>query len=234
MATQHKVDECSMARGGRGDQCRKRELEEQQARALVANVTSAKATTDRAAGLDAAIAATRTLLDSEPPVQAVNPLGEMLARFLHVSDAAEAATLQQAATAGIVELAIAIALAAFEFMGKMSAPSREIVSTTPTPEPDAATLPTEQEPTPSLATQEQLASFLLDQPALERVNMDTLYRRFERRCAVQVVLPMDVAQFGQVLRSWRDAGSIEVGRRGQKLYVKRLPLPVDVAVKLAS
>lgn len=100
---------------GRGPRCRAREAAEQVKREALAKVLGNKALSDRAAKIDADIAATRARLDTAPAVAAVDPRAELLARIFSVG-ADTAATGQQVATVVVVELLIAFALIAWELL----------------------------------------------------------------------------------------------------------------------
>ena len=99
----------------RRNRCRERETQEQAKRDALAAILQAKATTDRAAQLDAAAAAIRTRLANTPATPRTNALGEALGRFLSMS-AASAATVQQALVSAIVELVVAATLALPELL----------------------------------------------------------------------------------------------------------------------
>ena len=89
-----------------------------------------KGVTDRAAKIDAEAAAARRKLEKTPPVAAVNPMAETLARIFHI-EADSAATWQQVATVIVVELLIAFALIAYELLGTRRHPVIAAAEVTP-------------------------------------------------------------------------------------------------------
>jgi len=111
-ATKTREAECAQ----RGPNCRQREVDEQTAADKLALATTAKATTDRAAKLDADAATIRAQLAQAPAVKDANALGNALARLLPWLPAASAATIQQAVVSAIAELLIAAGLALPELL----------------------------------------------------------------------------------------------------------------------
>ncbi len=87
-ATKAKEAECAQ----RGPKCREKETAESQTLADLAAVTSNKALTDRAAALDAQIAAFREKIEAAGPVRETNSHGKALARLFGL-DEMEAAKL---------------------------------------------------------------------------------------------------------------------------------------------
>lgn len=112
-ATSAKNAECAV----RGPKCREKETVEGQALADLAAVTNNKALTDRAAKLDADIAALQEKINHAGPVRETNSQGKALARLFGLDDAeaAKLITRQNTAMMIVVELLIvALILAAEE------------------------------------------------------------------------------------------------------------------------
>ncbi|MGA7325296.1 MAG: hypothetical protein WBX25_12605 [Rhodomicrobium sp.] len=112
-AAKAKEAECTQ----RGPKCREKETAESQALADLSAVTSNKALTDRAAELDAQIAAFREKIEAAGPVRETNSQGKALARLfgLDETQAAKLLTWQNTAMMIVVELLIvALILAAEE------------------------------------------------------------------------------------------------------------------------
>ena len=128
-ATATKAAECSGERGGRGTKCREKETAEAQALADLAEVAARKASTDRAAKLDAQIAGLHEQIAHAGPVRETNTQGKALARLLGL-DEAEAAVLATRQNAGMmiaVELLLIALLLAAETLDRhelMTPPER--------------------------------------------------------------------------------------------------------------
>ena len=114
-AQRSRIAECGPNNETRGNRCREREGEERAKLDALTKAIENKASTDRAASLEAEAAAVRQRLADAPPAPAGNALGRALGRFLPVS-AAAAATFQQAFVSAIVELLIAAVLALPELL----------------------------------------------------------------------------------------------------------------------
>jgi len=115
----------------RGARCRERESEEQARRTELATVVAQRSATERAARLDAAIAAVRDRLAKARPVENVNPQATALVQLFRLPDveAASALYYQNLALAIVVELLIAGSFIAFELMrepaGLVATPATE-------------------------------------------------------------------------------------------------------------
>jgi hypothetical protein len=102
----------------RGDRCREREADERNALAHLATLTSHKATTERAASLDAAIAGLRAQLERAGPVLEANPQGAAFARMFNLPETTAdfLSTWQNFAMAIAAELLIVLSMVAFEVL----------------------------------------------------------------------------------------------------------------------
>ena len=111
-ATRAKEAECTY----RGPRCRDKETAESEALAGLEAVTRNKALTDRAAKLDADIAALREKIEKAGPVLEANSQGSALARLFDMPDtkAATLSTYQNLAMAMVIEFLIVISLVASE------------------------------------------------------------------------------------------------------------------------
>ncbi len=111
-AARAKEAECTY----RGPRCRNKETAESEALAGLEAVTRNKALTDRAAKLDADIAALREKIEKAGPVLEANSQGSALARLFDMPDtkAATLSTYQNLAMAMVIEFLIVISLVASE------------------------------------------------------------------------------------------------------------------------
>jgi hypothetical protein len=102
----------------RGQRCRDKETEESAALATLETATRNKAATDRAAKLDADIAALRQKIEKSGPVLEANSQGSALARLFDVPEtkAATLSTYQNLAMAMVIEFLIVISLVASEVL----------------------------------------------------------------------------------------------------------------------
>jgi hypothetical protein len=105
----------------RGKHCRTREDDEKDASDKLTAATTNKATTDRAAKLDADLAGIRKRLESAPTIGAVNPLAAALGRLfgMSVSDAADRRDLFLAI---VLELLVAGSMIGVELTREHKAP----------------------------------------------------------------------------------------------------------------
>ena len=138
-ATKAKEAECTQ----RGPRCREKEEAESRALADLDTVTRNKAMTDRAAKLDADIAALREKIEKAGPVLEANSQGSALARLFDLPDtkAAALATYQNLAMAVAIELIIVIWLVAAEVIEhheKQTAPAAASPKTPARKEPEAS------------------------------------------------------------------------------------------------
>ena len=112
-ATNNRTAECDK----RGPLCKQRELDEAGAATTLATTTAAKATSDRAANLEADIRAVRKRLDGVEAVTNPNPLGTALELMLGAGAAALTAW-QQAIVAAVFELCLVGVMVIFELLGQ--------------------------------------------------------------------------------------------------------------------
>ncbi len=124
-ATAAKEAECKFIRGQR---CRDKEAEESSALAVLEVAARNKAASDRAAKLDADIAAFRDKIEKAGPVLEANSQGNALARLFNLPEAKATtlSTYQNLAMAMVIELLIVMSLVAGEVLEhhetKMPAP----------------------------------------------------------------------------------------------------------------
>jgi hypothetical protein len=116
-ATSRRIAECGPANEKRGPLCKVREEEEAKAAEGLKQATAAKATTDRAAKIEAEITAVRLRLGEGPSVHNPNPLGAALEAMLGVGAAALTAW-QKAIVAGVFELCLVGVMVIFELLGQ--------------------------------------------------------------------------------------------------------------------
>jgi hypothetical protein len=114
-ATAAKEAECKYIRGQR---CRDKEAEESSALAVLEIAAKNKAASDRAAKLDAHIAAFRDKIEKAGPVLEANSQGYALARLFNLPEAKAAtlSTYQNLAMALVIELLIVMSLVASEVL----------------------------------------------------------------------------------------------------------------------
>jgi hypothetical protein len=111
----------------RGKNCRDREIDEGKARTVLTAAVANKAATDRAAKLEADIAALRRRLDGGRAVANPNPLGAVLGIMLGMGAAAVTAW-QQAVMAAVFELCLVGVMVAFELLGHSKVPARPLAA----------------------------------------------------------------------------------------------------------
>jgi hypothetical protein len=119
-ATSNRIAECGAKNETRGPKCSRREQDEQDAATRLATVSASKATSDRAAKLDAEIETVRLRLADGAPVHAVNPLGNALSVMLGAAAAAVTAW-QAAIIAAVFELCLVCVMVIFEVLGHSAA-----------------------------------------------------------------------------------------------------------------
>ncbi len=151
-AAQAKATAATKATGAecaqRGPKCQAKEAAESQALADLSEVTARKALTDRAAKLDAQIAALREKIEHAGPVRETNTQGRALARLFGLDDAeaAKLATRQNTAMMIVAELLIvALILAAEEIEKHEKRPATAIPQTVARREEPAPTVVIEHE-----------------------------------------------------------------------------------------
>ena len=216
----------------RGPNCRQRETEEQTKRDALSAVLASKASTDKAAKLDADVAAIRARLDKAQPVASVNPLADTLGRVLALP-ADTAATAQQVAMVVVVELLIAFALIAWELL----TPERQSEASTPQVEIKASDPPSEITPAaaalPAPRRQRKNAVALIEtgrapgdvakfavarlRPAAgASVSITALYEPYREWCAQHGFRPVTRERFSELFAALCDlsgfARSIERGK----------------------
>jgi len=210
----------------RGPNCRQRETEEQTKRDALATILANKSATDHAAKLERDAEAIRARLKDATLVTTTNPHGDALARALGLADAETAATAQQVALVGFVELAIAFLLAAGEKLIEWKPRVRE----EPTGEvtvPAAASaeqveieLPAATAPLPEVDTVGRFMLACLRKASGEEVVGGAIYARHQRWCSEQVPpLPtLDPRSFAQQFAARCERHGIRTRRDGSKVY----------------
>ena len=132
-----RIAECGAENDRRGPSCRKRETDEQARREALSVVTANKATSDRAAALDANAATIRARIDKTQAVQSSNPGAAAISRLLRIE-------VDDAVSLSALLGALALELAGMAAMMRADA-QRPVRETTPS---TASEPPTE---TPNLA-----------------------------------------------------------------------------------
>jgi hypothetical protein len=105
--------------------CREREEDERRAAAALSAVTANKAATDRAARLDANIAAAKKRISEAGPVIEANPQGADFARLFSLPDSAAdfLSTWQNFGMGVVAGLLIVLSMVSFEVMRPKDAPA---------------------------------------------------------------------------------------------------------------
>jgi hypothetical protein len=109
----------------RGPLCREREQDERRAAVALSTASANKAATDRAAQLDASIAAAKKRISDAGPVLEANPQGAAFARLFNLPDSAAdfLSTWQNFAMGVVAELLIVLAMVSFEVLRPKYAPA---------------------------------------------------------------------------------------------------------------
>ena len=249
-ATANKVAECGDGSPRqRGPNCRQRELDEQAAATILAHTTAAKSATDRAAKLEADIAAIRAKLGSATIVQNVNPLGSALEQML----GAAAATLtawQQAIVAAVFELCLVGVMVIYELLGHARQPVQQQIGDARSQKAlgaiDEARMTPPQEIKPSASPARRKAvvahgsvkSFVRNHvfPADgERVEIKRLMRDYRAWCAQENVTPLEVSPFlDELEKLCRKLGIETKVGDDQRVYCLNVKLKTAAATAHAS
>jgi hypothetical protein len=231
-ATKNREAECEK----RGPNCRQREIDEQAAADKLTTATTNKATTDRAAKLEADAAAIRKRLDTTPPVASVNPLAETLGRIFALP-AETAATAQQVAMVVVVELLIAFALVAWELLAHPAAPTASPTAgasrgETETPEPE------DGRPEPNLAAGNvvaldsarpagdpaEFALACLEPSSGASVVIEDLHQPYGAWCRAAGRRPLDQAEFAGRFTALLGFAGMRTEKRGGRVLVRNVRL----------
>ena len=246
-ATANKLAECGNGDPRqRGPKCHQREVDEQTGASKLAAVTTAKAATDRAIKLEAAIAAVRARLKAGEPVANPNPLGAALQSMLGETAAALTAW-QQAIIAAVYELCLLGVMVIYELLGH--APQQRIEGVRcqkPLAGVDAAKVPPPQEIEPlaspargkTVVTYGSVKSFFrkhMFRADGERVEIKRLMRDYRAWCAQENVMPLDASAFlDELEKLCRKLGiEIEIGD-DQRVYCLNVTLKTVAAAAHAS
>jgi hypothetical protein len=122
-ATNRRIAECGPNNEKRGNNCKAREGDEAAALQALTSATSFKATTDKAAEIEAAMRPIRERLLAAGTVEPTNVQGKAIARLFRLpdSEAEFASTVQNFLLAAVVEAIIVLCMVAFELL----APDRQ-------------------------------------------------------------------------------------------------------------
>jgi hypothetical protein len=242
-AKSNREAECSK----RGNNCRARELDEQNAANALKVATEDKATTDRANKIEAEITTVRQRLTEGEAVQNPNPLGTALETMLGAT-AASLTAWQSAIVAAVFELCLVGVMVIFEILGhtrqphpkESRQPSRKIVESKPTDiiEPTPVIEPTsEPTPTPSakIIPPRPRPRLVSDQPPAgdvnnyivarvelapkHRIEFVEAYCDYEAWCSEQKLRPLDVEQFAEALKRVCEAADVRIQRKGNTAYL---------------
>lgn len=183
----------------RGNNCRARELDEQKAREALTAIAAAKVTTDQAAALDTEAARLRKLIETSPATPTGNAIGVALAAILPVT-AASAATVQQALVALILELAIAVILAAPELLRPRH----------------TARVPIAPPCVPNVV--KVLADIVKPADRRQRVEIEDVLRTYADACKQRGADAASLEAFGAQAKAFADAAGIRVLTSGDKVF----------------
>ena len=233
-ATANKLAECGNGDPRqRGPKCHQREVDEQTGASKLAAVTTAKAATDRAIKLEAAIAAVRARLMAGEPVANPNPLGAALQSML--GEAAAALTAwQQAIVAAVYELCVLGVMVIYELLGHARQPAQwqigdarnqktlgaiDEARTSPPQEIKPSTSPARGKAVVAYGSVKSLVRKHVFPADGERVEIKRLMRDYRAWCAQENVMPLDASAFlDELEKLCRKLGiEIEVGD-DQRVY----------------
>lgn len=205
----------------RGPNCRARELDEKAAFDRLAEVTAAKAATDRAKALDDRISTLRKKIEEATAVKSVNPHGEAIAKLLMLSDtlADTLSTWQQFSMMIVLELMVISGAAGFEILrpererrARRMDVSQSIPEAASTPAAlmlDPEPIPELEPPRPRLVASEKVpfgnvASIMssIMRPGEGKVELAEAYAAYAAACQTRRRRPVSVPQFAQAMQTW--------------------------------
>jgi hypothetical protein len=208
-ATASRQAECDK----RGPLCKQWERDEAAAATRLADVTAAKAQTDRTTKLEAEIAAVRAKLSGsdKEAVSEANPLGKALANIIGGA-AATLTSWQQAIVAAVFELCLVGVMVIYELLGQRTRPLATQLATVsvlrPTEPLRAASVPVgpalppprNSRPRRARGARESspkafLSKHLFPAGDGERVDMKSLLQMYRAWCADNGFAPVDLDQF---------------------------------------
>jgi hypothetical protein len=188
-----RIAECGAENERRGPSCRKREADEQAKREALSTVTANKATSDRAAELDAKASTIRTRIDTAQAVQSSNPGAAAISRLLRieVDDAVSLSALLGALALELAGMAAMMRADVHRSGRKTSTTSEPLAeklnladeATTATPTlPDVPPLPSAD---PDADTVGRFMLACLKRAKGEEAAGGAIYARYQRWCAEQ-------------------------------------------------
>jgi hypothetical protein len=221
-----RIAECGAENERRGPSCRKRETDEQVKGEALSTVTANKATSDRAAELDARASTIRARIDTAQAVQSSNPGAAAISRLLRIE-------VDDAASLSALLGALALELAGMAAMMRANAhrPSHESTASEPPAErsnlaDEAAATPTPRHvpPLPSADPDaDTVGRFML--ACLTRVKGEevaggAIYARYQRWCTEQqpALTALEARTFAQQFAARCERLGIRTRRDGSKVY----------------
>ena len=216
----------------RGPLCKQREIDEAEAATKLAITTSAKATSDRAAKIEADIAAVRARLGEAPAVQNANPLGAALEAILGIGGSVLTAW-QQAIVAGVFELCLVGTMVIFELLGHgRQAPlaTGAVVEVKALSVAAAAPPPAAKKPTKRDSVNDFVRESFFPADGEQRTEMKSLVNTYRAWCAQKGLAPVALEEFlERIERLCRKLGvDIEVGD-DQRVYLLNVKLEAGSA-----
>ena len=237
----------------RGKNCRDREADERAANDRLAQVTAAKAATDRASKLESDADKQRKILGELGPVVVVNVQGSTIAKLFRLPDdeAGYASTMQQFGTAAIVELIILVCLIGWEAsrpkgpqataadMAEAAGAASEIEAAPP-PAPAPEKLPAP--PRPRLATAKReppagpvprIMTAALEPSKGSRVELGQAFTRYSADCRSEGRQPVDPEVFMDAMARFCKSTGIKTRIEGNSLFLLDVQL-VNLASEAVS
>jgi hypothetical protein len=232
----------------RGRFCRDKEDAEKVATEALAQVSAAKAATDRATKLEADAQKQGDKLAELGPLVVVNVQGSAIAKLFRLPDeeADFAATAQQFGVAVVVELIIVMCMIAWEVLGHalpMTARPEDVASNAAVASlevapPSTLALP----PSPKLvaANNEPRASIpkimtaALEPAAGKRVELEEAFSAYAGACQAEGKRPVAPGQFVDPLRTFCKAAGIRIKDEGGHVYLMNVQLVGDPRVRHTS
>jgi hypothetical protein len=222
-----RIAECGAENERRGPSCRKRETDEQARREALSVATANKATTDRAAALDAGTATIRARIDGAKAVQISNPGAAAISRLLRI-EADDAVSLSALLGALALELAGMAAMMRADAHrpvdeAKPGAPSEQLAE--PEAVEPATTLMPPRTSTaaivePATDTVGRFMLACLTSAKGEEVAGAAIYARHRRWCDEQQppLASLDARAFAREFAARCERLSIRTRREGAKVY----------------